>query len=390
MANNKIILKKSSVIGKIPQATDLEYGELAINYADGVLYYKSSANSVLPLSAGDLNDLSDVTITSPTTGQVLKYNGTAWVNDTDDTGTGGTGGSIEWVLKTANYTAVSGDHLLIDTTSGSFTLTLPSSPSVGDFVVLADVADWGTNNLLIARNGSTIETLSEDVTVDIGSISLNLVYDGSTWQIYTSGTPSEKEIPEQTGNSGKYLTTDGTNLSWGTVSATGSGLPNQVGNDGKFLTTDGTDASWADAAVSISDDTTTDSDAYYPTLSTTTSGNLSAIEVSSTKLFYNPSSGKLNATSFNTLSDVRTKKNIQTIDDALNKVSSLRGVYFDWEDSGEKSTGVIAQEIEKILPEVVSTSKDGQKSVAYGNIVGLLIEAIKDLQKDINNLKERD
>ena len=51
--HNKIILKKSSVSGKIPQTTDLEYGELALNYTDGVLYYKSNTNNVLPLVSGD-------------------------------------------------------------------------------------------------------------------------------------------------------------------------------------------------------------------------------------------------------------------------------------------------------------------------------------------------
>ena len=83
-------------------------------------------------------------------------------------------------------------------------------------------------------------------------------------------------------------------------------------------------------------------------------------------------------------SDMNLKTDIKTIDNALNKVSDLRGVYFT--KDGAAGTGVIAQEVENILPEVV---KDGEyKSVAYGNMVGILIEAIKELKKEVETLKE--
>ena len=83
-------------------------------------------------------------------------------------------------------------------------------------------------------------------------------------------------------------------------------------------------------------------------------------------------------------SDMRIKHDIQTIEGALAKVSDMRGVYFK-KNNGEAGTGVIAQEIENILPEVV---KDGEyKSVAYGNMVGILIEAIKELKAEVEKLK---
>ena len=83
-------------------------------------------------------------------------------------------------------------------------------------------------------------------------------------------------------------------------------------------------------------------------------------------------------------SDMNLKSDIKTIDNALSKVSDLRGVYFT--KDGATGTGVIAQEVENILPEVV---KDGEyKSVAYGNMVGILIEAIKELKKEVETLKE--
>ena len=83
-------------------------------------------------------------------------------------------------------------------------------------------------------------------------------------------------------------------------------------------------------------------------------------------------------------SDERLKSDIETIDDALYKVMNMRGVSYT--KQAEKGIGVIAQEVEKVLPEVVT---DGEyKSVAYGNIVGVLIEAIKDLKKELDDHKQ--
>ena len=86
-------------------------------------------------------------------------------------------------------------------------------------------------------------------------------------------------------------------------------------------------------------------------------------------------------------SDVRVKENIQDIDNALDKVTQLRGVEYNKIGSSEKSIGVIAQEIQKILPEVVREDQDGMLGVSYGNITAVLIEAIKDQQKQIDELK---
>jgi hypothetical protein len=86
-------------------------------------------------------------------------------------------------------------------------------------------------------------------------------------------------------------------------------------------------------------------------------------------------------------SDIRLKENVQTIDNALNKVLSMRGVTFT--KDGKDGLGVIAQEVEEVIPQVVLTADDEMqtKSVDYGNIVGLLIEAIKEQQEEIEALK---
>lgn len=105
--------------------------------------------------------------------------------------------------------------------------------------------------------------------------------------------------------------------------------------------------------------------------------------------------GSVTATNITAPSDIRFKKNIQTINNSLNKVLNIRGVYYDWRVneypdrgfSGKKQVGVIAQEVEKVLPELVITDNDGYKSVAYDKLTAVLIEAVKEQQKQIEELK---
>ena len=89
-------------------------------------------------------------------------------------------------------------------------------------------------------------------------------------------------------------------------------------------------------------------------------------------------------------SDETLKENIQPITNALDKLNQIRGVTYNLKDDNtRKHTGVIAQELQKVLPEAVHTNDDGILSVAYGNTIGLLIEAIKELQGTVNDLKRR-
>ena len=93
------------------------------------------------------------------------------------------------------------------------------------------------------------------------------------------------------------------------------------------------------------------------------------------------------ANDFNSTSDIKLKTNIKTLPNSLDKVLQMRGVEFDRIDiEGKHQIGFIAQEIEKIVPELVSENQ-GTKSVAYGNITAILVEAIKEQQTQINNLR---
>ena len=97
--------------------------------------------------------------------------------------------------------------------------------------------------------------------------------------------------------------------------------------------------------------------------------------------------GEVTATDFNSTSDVRLKTNVQVIDDPLEKVLQINGVSFNWVENDKPSMGVIADNIEEILPELVSDTDP--KTVNYNGLIGLLIEVVKDQQTQINSLNER-
>ncbi len=113
-----------------------------------------------------------------------------------------------------------------------------------------------------------------------------------------------------------------------------------------------------------------------------------------TKLYVN---GDITANSIAGTSDVRFKTNIRSVSSALDKIKQLRGVYFNWnqkafpeKDFGaQDELGFIAQEVEKIVPEIVikDKTKDEYRSVKYDKLVALLVEAIKEQQKQIDSLK---
>ena len=89
-----------------------------------------------------------------------------------------------------------------------------------------------------------------------------------------------------------------------------------------------------------------------------------------------------------TYSDARMKTDISTILGALDRVQDLRGVLFTRLD-GTRGTGLIAQDLVEVLPEAVITDENGMMSVAYGNVVGLLVEAIKELRAEVEELKRK-
>lgn len=97
--------------------------------------------------------------------------------------------------------------------------------------------------------------------------------------------------------------------------------------------------------------------------------------------------GIVTATNFNSTSDISLKENIETFNNALEVVTQLRGVSFDWKETKSSSIGIIAQELEEVLPELVMNSNP--KTVNYNGLIGVLIEAVKELSQEVKELKEQ-
>ena len=140
--SNQVLLKKSSVVAKVPTSGDLAYGEVALNYADGKLYFKNSSNTVQPLG-------------------------------------------IAYTKIIANTTAKINQGYICNTGAGSFTLTLPASPETGHYVIISDDDAFGTNPLYVARNGNPIAGIAENLTLDITGVSVTLLWDGGNWNVYS-------------------------------------------------------------------------------------------------------------------------------------------------------------------------------------------------------------
>jgi hypothetical protein len=112
-----------------------------------------------------------------------------------------------------------------------------------------------------------------------------------------------------------------------------------------------------------------------------------SIRDTATAFSFNASTGTLTVGGdLNSGSDERLKKNIETVENALETIQNIRGVRFNWKESGKPSLGVIAQELEEIIPELVSG--DENKTVTYNGLIAILIEAVKELKERVEVLEE--
>ena len=143
----------------------------------------------------------------------------------------------------------------------------------------------------------------------------------------------------------------------------------------------------------------TSSIVHYPLIVSGVGSVTASVTTTSNYFSFTPSSGTLSvnqlsvvgvatATDFNSTSDINLKENVKIIDNAVDKVNSISGITFNWKETKKPSAGVIAQEVEKVLPEIVHEN-DGNKTLNYNGLIGLLIEAVKEQQEEINNLKTR-
>ena len=91
-----------------------------------------------------------------------------------------------WKVKSNSYTAIAGDQILCNTADSAWTLSLPSTPVLGDVVTVADPYDWTANSLIVSRTTETIAGINENVTMDVAGVLVRFVYDGTTWEPFAS------------------------------------------------------------------------------------------------------------------------------------------------------------------------------------------------------------
>jgi hypothetical protein len=165
-------------------------------------------------------------------------------------------------------------------------------------------------------------------------------------------------------------------------------LPAVDGSNGQALTTNGSGTlSWSTNTVTVSDETTNAT--RYLSFAAATSGTASTLYVSSTKFTVNPSTGVLSSISFTESSSIALKENIAPIENALDSIMRLVGVTYDRRDGSKKEeAGLIAEEVDKILPNLVTKDQDGNPdAIHYTKLTAYLIEAVKSLKAEINSLK---
>lgn len=343
------------------------YAELGINssgfsgsgvFGQASMSYLGAQSVDLAIGTYGSNPIHFVINSSATDAMTIKSTNAVTIQAPLVVGSGATGA-------TGSIGAVAGTFAgSVQIGTGATGATGTITASVGIIVGLGATGATGSVNALslgatgVVTNTLTVGTLSGLLKATTGVVSA--ATSGTDYAPATSG--SSILYGNGAGGFSNVTVSTGLSFSAGTLSATSSGAT--VTND------------------------TSSAGPYYPVMSSASSGTLSTAYISSTKLYFNPSSGTINATIFNSLSDANKKQNVAPIQDAAATVNRLNGVSFEWKDNGLPSYGVIAQEIEEVLPELVNTSEDGVKSVNYNGIIGFLINAIKEQQKQINKLKD--
>jgi len=372
-----------------------------------------------------LTSTANTSVTLPTTGTLATLTGIeSFTNKTLSTNTtwngnvipgqyGGTGiANTGFTLTMAGNVSHAGAFARTLTATGTTSVTLPTTGTLATLAGIESFTNktmstnttWNGNVIPgqyggtgIANTGFTL-TMAGNVThsgafartfVATGITSVTLPTSGTLATLAGTETLSSKVVNLAAGNAttGPLRFTSGTNMTTaaaGNMEFNGTRLfftPSTTRQTVAFLTD-------ITGGLTIADDTTTAATRYLIFTNATT-GSVSTANVSSTKLTFNPATGDFTAGgNIIANSDERLKENISTIEDALEKVNKLRGVEFDWKDTGIHSLGFIAQEVEKVLPDLVK-EHDGIKSLAYGNMASLLLEAIKELSVKYNELEEK-
>jgi hypothetical protein len=228
-------------------------------------------------------------------------------------------------------------------------------------------------------NGTAVLSSSE-LGSGVTSSSLTSVgtLDSGTWNATTIAT-TKGGTGLSTYASGDILYASSSN----TLSALAAGLDGQVLRLISGLPAWTTDEN-TDVLQSIASTTTDDS--YYITFVASSAGTQTGLSNSNVRV--NPSTGTISASNFDSTSDARFKSELNVIGNALDKLTQLTGYTFTMIESGQRSSGLIAQDVEVVLPEAIGGTED-KKTIAYGAMTGLIVEALKELNAKVVELQKQ-
>lgn len=176
-----------------------------------------------------------------------------------------------------------------------------------------------------------------------------------------------------------YLTSGSINNPQITFTTSGSGF--SIGAT-QSITLNQSDAATISLSINSSTSNTASTLVYRDENGDFSAGNINVEDITAEDI----TASGISATNFDTTSDASLKTDIFKVDNALDILESINGVSFKWKRTGEKSMGIIAQEVEEVLPELINDSAY-YKSVNYNGLIAVLIESIKELKKEIKELK---
>jgi hypothetical protein len=376
----------------------------ALNTASTIVARDGSGNFAAGTVTAALSGNS-TTATALATGRTIGMTGdVVWTSASFDGSGNVTGTATIQANSVALGTDTTGNYVAAGAVSGTG-LSGSSSSEGGTFTVTSNATNANTASAIVARDGSgnfaagtitaaltgnasTATTLQTART--IGGVSFNGAANINLPGVNTTGNQNTSGSSASCTGNAATATVLQTARTIGGVSFNGSANINLPG-----VNTAGTQDTSGTSAISTAATVTTSSAASafkVPFANTTasTTGNYGLLQDSTATFTYNPSTNVLEAGTFNTTSDISLKENICTFENAMDVVAGLRGVRFTWKKNGIKTVGLIAQEVEKVLPELVGENVDtGIKSVSYANMVAVLIEAVKELKAEIEELKKR-